>query len=97
MIARLTKERDEARSFLALAERQFPISATNAVTANAPVVSNGKRGFTSYRVNFIVFSILQFLQSFFKIELVANFIKVSNPINIRVESVQKLRFYTLFI
>ncbi|XP_004497808.2 pre-mRNA-processing factor 19 homolog 2, partial [Cicer arietinum] len=43
VIARLTKERDEARSFLALAERQFPISATNAVTANAPVVSNGKR------------------------------------------------------
>ncbi|KAK7393649.1 hypothetical protein VNO78_22209 [Psophocarpus tetragonolobus] len=43
VIARLKKERDEARSLLAQAERQFPVSATNAITANAPVLSNGKR------------------------------------------------------
>ncbi|KAK7279190.1 hypothetical protein RJT34_24236 [Clitoria ternatea] len=43
VIARLKKERDEARSLLAQAERQFPVSAPNAVTANVPVLSNGKR------------------------------------------------------
>ncbi|GAU25299.1 hypothetical protein TSUD_18120 [Trifolium subterraneum] len=43
VIARLKKERDEARSILAQAERQFPISTTNDATANAPVHSNGKR------------------------------------------------------
>ncbi|RDX83546.1 Pre-mRNA-processing factor 19, partial [Mucuna pruriens] len=43
VIARLKKERDEARSLLAQAERQFPVSAPNAITANAPVLSNGKR------------------------------------------------------
>lgn len=43
VIARLKKERDEARSILAQAERQFPISTPNSVTANAPVHSNGKR------------------------------------------------------
>ncbi|WVY96673.1 hypothetical protein V8G54_028824 [Vigna mungo] len=43
VIARLKKERDEARSLLAQAERQYPVSALNAPTANAPVLSNGKR------------------------------------------------------
>ncbi|KAL2993681.1 hypothetical protein AAZX31_10G126700 [Glycine max] len=43
VIARLKKERDEARSVLAQAERQFPASAPNAITANDPVLSNGKR------------------------------------------------------
>lgn len=43
VIAIITKERDEARSILAQAEQQFPISTPNAVTANAPVHSNGKR------------------------------------------------------
>ncbi|XP_027363336.1 pre-mRNA-processing factor 19-like isoform X3 [Abrus precatorius] len=43
VIARLKKERDEARSFLSQAERKFTVSAPNAVAANAPVLSNGKR------------------------------------------------------
>jgi hypothetical protein len=56
VIARLKKERDEARSLLAQADRQFPISTPNDATANAPVHSNGKRGFTSYHlVDFVVF------------------------------------------
>ncbi|KAL2325924.1 hypothetical protein Fmac_024982 [Flemingia macrophylla] len=42
VIARLKKERDEARSLLAQAERQFPVSAPNAITS-APILSNGKR------------------------------------------------------
>ncbi|CAK7327314.1 unnamed protein product [Dovyalis caffra] len=36
-------ERDEARSLLAQAERQIPMFASEAVTANASVLSNGKR------------------------------------------------------
>lgn len=44
MIARLKKERDEARSLLAQADRQIPMSASAVVTANAPMMSNGKRG-----------------------------------------------------
>ncbi|XP_041001982.1 pre-mRNA-processing factor 19-like [Juglans microcarpa x Juglans regia] len=43
VIARLKKERDEARSLLAQADRQIPMSASAVVTANAPVMSNGKR------------------------------------------------------
>lgn len=43
VIARLKKERDEARSLLAQADRQIPMSSA-VVTANAPVMSNGKRG-----------------------------------------------------
>lgn len=43
VIARLKKERDEARSLLAQAERQMPMLAT-AATANAFALSNGKRG-----------------------------------------------------
>ncbi|KAG6764593.1 hypothetical protein POTOM_032069 [Populus tomentosa] len=43
VIARLKKERDEARSLLAQAERQIPMSASEAVTENASVLSNGKR------------------------------------------------------
>lgn len=42
VIARLKKERDEARTLLAQAERQIPMSTASA-NANA-VVSNGKRG-----------------------------------------------------
>lgn len=62
MIARLKKERDEARSLLAQAERQFPVSAPNAMTANAPVLSNGKRGFSCYSVvNLCVSCLLQFI------------------------------------
>ncbi|CAN4091062.1 unnamed protein product [Withania somnifera] len=41
VIARLKKERDEARGFLAQAERQVPMAATNAVATTA--LSNGKR------------------------------------------------------
>lgn len=44
VIARLKKERDEARSLLAQAERQIPMPGSAAVTANAPALSNGKRG-----------------------------------------------------
>eukprot|EP00258_Populus_trichocarpa_P008671 XP_002314503.3 pre-mRNA-processing factor 19 homolog 2 [Populus trichocarpa] len=43
VIARLKKERDEARSLLAQAERQVPMFTSEAVTANASVLSNGKR------------------------------------------------------
>ncbi|KAI4318162.1 hypothetical protein L6164_025965 [Bauhinia variegata] len=43
VIARLKRERDEARSLLAQAERKIPISAANAVTVNASSLSNGKR------------------------------------------------------
>ncbi|XP_057742767.1 pre-mRNA-processing factor 19-like [Arachis stenosperma] len=42
VIARLKKERDEARSLLATAERPFPVSA-NAIPANVSGLSNGKR------------------------------------------------------
>ncbi|XVE65769.1 hypothetical protein DITRI_Ditri08aG0026200 [Diplodiscus trichospermus] len=42
VIARLKKERDEARSLLAQAERQAPLPAS-AVTANVSALSNGKR------------------------------------------------------
>lgn len=44
VIARLKKERDEARSLLAQAERQVPMSTFTAVTANLPALTNGKRG-----------------------------------------------------
>ncbi|OAY28153.1 pre-mRNA-processing factor 19 homolog 1 [Manihot esculenta] len=44
VIARLRKERDEARSLLAQAERQMPVLATAPATANASALSNGKRG-----------------------------------------------------
>jgi hypothetical protein len=53
VIARLKKERDEARSLLAQAERQIPMSASEAVTENASVLSNGKRGFSL--LSFLVF------------------------------------------
>lgn len=44
VIARLKKERDEARGLLAQAERQIPMTASAAATANASMLSNGKRG-----------------------------------------------------
>ncbi|XP_002528359.2 pre-mRNA-processing factor 19 homolog 1 [Ricinus communis] len=43
VIARLKKERDEARSLLAQADRQIPLSVTAAATENAYAASNGKR------------------------------------------------------
>ncbi|XP_038720575.1 pre-mRNA-processing factor 19 homolog 1-like [Tripterygium wilfordii] len=44
VIARLKKERDEAGSLLAQAERQIPMSTSTAVSANASTgVSNGRR------------------------------------------------------
>lgn len=45
VIARLKKERDEARALLAQAERQIPMSVATPDTANAAALSNGKRGF----------------------------------------------------
>ena len=45
VIARLKKERDEARSLLAQAERQIPMSTFTAVPENGSTLSNGKRGF----------------------------------------------------
>ncbi|KAL7177590.1 hypothetical protein ACSBR2_030864 [Camellia fascicularis] len=44
VIARLKKERDEARSLLAQAERQVPMSVPIETTVNASALSNGKRG-----------------------------------------------------
>ncbi|KAF7837423.1 Pre-mRNA-processing factor 19 [Senna tora] len=43
VIARLKKERDEARSLLAQVERQLPTSEPDAITTNASALSNGKR------------------------------------------------------
>lgn len=44
VIARLKKERDEARSLLAQADRQMPMLAPTATTIDASALSNGKRG-----------------------------------------------------
>ncbi|CAI0383122.1 unnamed protein product [Linum tenue] len=43
VIARLKKERDEARAFLAQSDRQIPMSATSTAAANTSAVANGKR------------------------------------------------------
>ncbi|KAA8527807.1 hypothetical protein F0562_035324 [Nyssa sinensis] len=43
VIARLKKERDEARTLLAHAERQMPMSASTTATDNASVLSKEKR------------------------------------------------------
>lgn len=43
VIARLKKELDEAMMMLAHLERQAPVSASTAMTANAPALSNGRR------------------------------------------------------
>ncbi|KAL5702424.1 RING-type E3 ubiquitin transferase [Ranunculus cassubicifolius] len=43
VIARLKKERDDARGLLSLAERQIPMTASAAATANDRMLSNGKR------------------------------------------------------
>ncbi|WCJ24116.1 Pre-mRNA-processing factor 19 [Euphorbia peplus] len=43
VIARLKKERDEARSLLAQAERQLPTLPTTDATATAAALTNGKR------------------------------------------------------
>jgi prephenate dehydrogenase len=52
VIARLKKEKDEARSMLAQADRQIPMSALMA--ANAPALTNGRRGslFMCFLVDF---------------------------------------------
>lgn len=54
VIARLKKERDEARSLLAQSERQIPMSMSTATAVNASALSNGKRGscFTSRLIFF---------------------------------------------
>jgi pre-mRNA-processing factor 19 len=57
VIARLKKERDDARALLAQAERQIPASVAGA--APAAVVSNGKRG-----TSCLMFSILIDISSF---------------------------------
>ena len=44
MIARLKKERDEARSLLSQAERQVPVAQAAINPMHAPVHANGKRG-----------------------------------------------------
>ncbi|XP_057547020.1 pre-mRNA-processing factor 19-like [Amaranthus tricolor] len=44
VIARLKKERDEAMSLLAQAERQIPISGAAGNALHPPALSNGKRG-----------------------------------------------------
>lgn len=51
VIARLKKERDEARQLLAEVERHIP-AAPEAVTSNA-ALSNGKRGMI---IHFLVFT-----------------------------------------
>lgn len=43
VIARLKKERDEARAQLSQAERQIPMTVSTATTVNASAISNGKR------------------------------------------------------
>ncbi|KAJ0034557.1 hypothetical protein Pint_25149 [Pistacia integerrima] len=48
VIARLKKERDEARALLAQADRQImPMAASASVTSNASVLTNGKRAIES--------------------------------------------------
>ncbi|XP_047317219.1 pre-mRNA-processing factor 19 homolog 1-like [Impatiens glandulifera] len=43
VIARLKKERDEARELLSQEERRMPMSESAAATVNAPALTNGKR------------------------------------------------------
>jgi len=43
VIARLKKERDEARALLAQADRQIPMLPSNLAASNASTMSNGKR------------------------------------------------------
>ncbi|THU55030.1 hypothetical protein C4D60_Mb11t02270 [Musa balbisiana] len=50
VIARLKKERDEARVLLAQAERQIPLLTASAANATT-VISNGKRGFDHFKFN----------------------------------------------
>lgn len=54
MIARLKKERDEARSLLAQAERHIPMATSAPITVNASAVSNGRAGsFFIYAVDYL--------------------------------------------
>lgn len=53
MIARLKKERDEARSLVAQAERHVPMPASAPISVNASAVSNGRAGSYIYIVLFI--------------------------------------------
>ncbi|KAM7257812.1 hypothetical protein ACFE04_013553 [Oxalis oulophora] len=48
VIARLKKEGDEARTLLAQADRQIPISTSASVPENASALGNGKRGQGDY-------------------------------------------------
>ena len=65
VIARLKKERDEARSLLAQAERQIPISAATGNAVHPTAVSNGKRGCSifvfCYVESFIQVFVLKYL------------------------------------
>lgn len=53
VIARLKKERDEARSLVAQAERHVPMPASVPISVNASAVSNGRAGSYIYIVLFI--------------------------------------------
>jgi len=55
VIARLKKERDEARELLLKAERQAPAAGTTPVAAPPAAISNGKRGLQSFRFSFSSF------------------------------------------
>lgn len=48
VIARLKKERDEARALLAQAERQMPMPIATGSGSNAAALTNGKRGLLCY-------------------------------------------------
>lgn len=51
MIARLKKERDEARELLLKADRRAPVAGTAPVAAPLAVTSNGKRGLGFFLVS----------------------------------------------
>ena len=55
MIARLKKERDEARSLLAQADRHIPMTTSAPITVNSSAVSNGRAGSFIICVVYIVF------------------------------------------
>lgn len=59
VIARLKKERDEARSLLAQAEKQIPMSMSTEIPENDSALSNGKRG--SSHIYIYIFTINRFL------------------------------------
>ncbi len=52
MIARLKKERDEARELLLKTEKQAPVAGTVAAAIPSTVTSNGKRGLEYLELQF---------------------------------------------